>query len=281
MPKLSLDSLIRDGRITRETYDAALRRSGEIQMSVEYVLRTEHGIPPEAIGAALAAHYRTEFVPYRDDLKPLSEAGGLNPDQCRFHRYVAIGRERGRLVVLMADPGNLPVRDSLEAVVGAPIVVKVAFVEDIVRILTGEEPAPRVRLQVPPSAEEVDLPPEEEVGLGGEIDLDESPVVKLCNVMLVQAVRGGAEELRLDPRDPLPVRARVGGIWKGLMDLPVDFMPRLINRLKVMAGLDPCNRAKAQEGRFQVMMQPRNLQFRISTEPLGDGVEAASLHVVS
>lgn len=270
MARLPHDTLVQAGRLSAPALVAAREKAAKMRVSVEHVLRTENGLTAEELGKSLAAHYRTDFVPYRVDLHPLRDAmKGLEIEQWKRHRCVPIAREGRKVVVLMADPSDLPARDHVEAVLGAPLLAKVAFAEDIHRLITGEEPTTD---GVP------DLLSEAAVrDLAADPD---SAVVVMTNQILLQAWGAKAEEVRIHPREHPALTIRIGEAWRPLAAIPERFVPPLIRRFKLMAGLEPMNSSKPQEGALEFRLSRGSLSVRVATQPLTEGLEIAFLRQI-
>lgn len=275
MPKSPFDLLVRDGVLTREALASATESARRQRMSVGWVLVNENKIPLETLGKSLAAHYRVPFVAYREDLRPLQDAvDRLKPELCLSYRVAPIAREKDRVILLMADPGDLPKKDELEGILGVPLGIRVALEEDIHRLLTGRVPepaAPMLELDL------ASLPAEEELG-PAEVVLDagDSPIVVMANMIVMKCFTEKGEEIRLDPRQSPPGAWRVGGEWRDLT-LPDVMLQNLVRRFKVMANLDLGNRAKPQQGFFQLQVSGSRRRFDLFVEPVGGGDEAARL----
>lgn len=274
MAKSPYDPLVRDGVLTREALAAATRSASDKRMSVGWILVNEHKLPLETVGKALSSHYRVPFVAYRDDLKPLPDfLELLNRELCTSYRAVPIDREKNRLVLLMADPGDLPNKDQLEGHLRQPFNVRVALPEHIHRLLHGAEPEPWSPPPLP-----IDPPtmaPEEEMSGMAELGVvEESPIVALVNMMLVKCLQEKGEEIRLDPRQTPAAAWRVGAEWRDLQ-IPPNFHQNIVRRFKVMANLDIGSRAKEQQGFFQLQYFQSRRRFDVAIEPIGGGDEAA------
>ncbi len=270
MARLPHDSLVQAGRLSAPALAAAREKAAKMRVSVEHVLRTENGLTAEELGKSLAAHYHTDFVPYRVDLHPLRDAmKGLEVDQWKQHRCVPIARDGRKVVVLMADPNDLPARDHVEALLRAPLLVKVAFAEDIHRLITGEEPT-------------TDGVPDlltEEAKRAMAADA-EGGVVVIANQILLQAWGAKAEEVRIHPREHPALAIRIGDAWRPLAAIPERFLPSLIRRFKIMAGLESGNSSKAQEGQLELRLSRGSLSVKVATQPLGEGFEVAFLRQI-
>lgn len=272
MPKSPFETLVRDGILTRDALAAAVRHAADQRMSVGWILVHENKIPLEAVGKALSAHYRVPFVAYREDLTPLQGVVDRVPvDLCTFSRVAPVGRENKKLVLLMADPGDLPLKDQLEGHLGESFVVRVSLPEDIHRLLTGVELRPWVPAPEPDPASMT--PEEERTDLADVVEESESAIVSMVNALVMKCLREKVEEIRIDPRQKPPSAWRVGAEWKDLL-LPETFHQDIVRRFKVMANLDIGNRAKLQKGSFELATGAGRRRFAVSVEPVGGGDEA-------
>lgn len=101
------------------------------------------------------------------------------------------------------------------------------------------------------------------------IDADEeTPMVRLVNQILSSAVFQRASDIHIDPLDKKTIiRYRVDGILDIVRELPANIHKQMINRVKIMAGMDITETRVPQDGRIQTIIQSRNLDLRISTLP--------------
>jgi type IV pilus assembly protein PilB len=112
-----------------------------------------------------------------------------------------------------------------------------------------------------------------------EIDLGElsksseaAPVVKLSNVLLIDALKRGASDIHVEPYEKeFRVRFRIDGILYNIMALPMKLRDPLISRLKIMAKLDISEKRLPQDGRIKIRLKvedrSREMDFRVSTVP--------------
>jgi len=97
---------------------------------------------------------------------------------------------------------------------------------------------------------------------------NEAPVVRLVNLLLLEAVEARASDIHIEgyARD-LRVRYRVDGVLRDVPSPPVHLMPAVISRLKIMAELDIAERRIPQDGRIRLRLQDRQVDVRVSTLP--------------
>jgi type IV pilus assembly protein PilB len=112
-----------------------------------------------------------------------------------------------------------------------------------------------------------------------EIDLstlsrisEEAPVVRLVNVLLVDALRRGASDIHVEPYEKeLRIRFRIDGVLYDVMRPPLKMRDALISRVKIMSKLDISEKRLPQDGRIKIKVKvdarSRELDFRVSTLP--------------
>src|SRR5580765_4003769 len=114
---------------------------------------------------------------------------------------------------------------------------------------------------------------------GEEIDLvnlakssESAPIIKLSNLILVEALKAGASDIHVEPYEKeFRVRFRIDGILHNIMALPMRTRDPLISRLKIMAKLDISEKRLPQDGRIKIRLRvedrSRDLDLRVSTVP--------------
>ncbi len=107
---------------------------------------------------------------------------------------------------------------------------------------------------------------EQEDALSTEID---EPIVKLVNGILINAIKGGASDIHIEPYETtLRVRYRVDGVLFNAMNLPLKIKNPITSRLKIMSKLDIAERRLPQDGRIKLRLgKKREVDFRVSVLP--------------
>jgi len=97
---------------------------------------------------------------------------------------------------------------------------------------------------------------------------NEAPVVKLVNLLLLEALEARASDVHLEGyADGLRVRYRVDGVLQDAPTPPEHLKPAIVSRLKIMADLDIAERRVPQDGRIRLKLQDRQVDVRVSTVP--------------
>ncbi len=107
---------------------------------------------------------------------------------------------------------------------------------------------------------------EKDEAAAGEVD---EPIVKLVNGILINAIKGGASDIHIEPyENSLRVRYRVDGVLFNAMNLPIKIKGAVTSRLKIMARLDIAERRLPQDGRIKLRLgKKREIDFRVSVLP--------------
>ena len=106
------------------------------------------------------------------------------------------------------------------------------------------------------------------------VDLDalsseESPVVKMVNLLIFEALRMGASDIHVEPGEKkLRVRCRVDGVLREVTPPPRQMQAAVVSRMKIMAHLDIAEKVKPQDGKFQIKFEGRLIDFRVSVIPV-------------
>jgi len=243
-------------------------------------------LPPEVRAAQeLARRYR---LPYIDLLPPEGDSpidyallGEIPVDLMVRHQFVPLRREGRRFHVAMADPSDLERLDELAQALRARIVPHVATAGAIDVVLKKGDATQRV-LQEATSNFRISLVKETEHG-DEVLDLDRlatdsdmSPIIKLVDTIIFNAMESRASDIHIETRDTeVQVKYRIDGALYAKVD-PIDlaYHQTLISRIKVMSELDIAERRVPQDGRFRVRYKGRTVDFRVSIMPTVHGEDA-------
>ncbi len=97
---------------------------------------------------------------------------------------------------------------------------------------------------------------------------NQAPVVKLLNVLILDALRMGASDIHAESLPSgVRIRYRVDGVLQDISNLPEKYRAAVMSRIKIMAGLDIAERRLAQDGRARLKLENRDVDLRVSTLP--------------
>ncbi len=240
--------------------------------------------PAEPLSAGLRSaseRERAQALALRHGL-PFLEPGELKIDAELFHsvpfdlmlRYGFVPLERlpGRLAVAMKDPTEVAQIDELELLLATPLELRVALPSAIEEILQKSESTQRVLDQ---ATEEFRIQLVQEDDRGEEvlsldrITTDVSPIIKLVDSTILNAIQRRASDIHIETRDSeVVVKYRIDGILYQAME-PIDkrHHQTIVSRIKVMAELDIAEKRVPQDGRFKLRLKGRTIDFRVSIMP--------------
>lgn len=101
---------------------------------------------------------------------------------------------------------------------------------------------------------------------------EQSPIVRLLNLMLTEAIQQGASDIHFEPGEGgLRIRYRIDGVLQNRHSPSIEYQPQLLTRIKVMAKMDIAEHRLPQDGRIKLRMGRREIDFRVSTVPVTGG----------
>jgi type IV pilus assembly protein PilB len=262
--------LVAGGILSEEALEKALDLSHERGQGLTRVLIEDNLVTESDLVATLAAHLKLEYVDLSD--YPVDAAAARLVSDSLARRYLAlpIGWMEGRLVVAMADPSNVFAIDDIRTVTGADLRVAVAtrnsILEAIAKYHRMVSDAENVSAEAASTFEaETDLSSVREVS-------EESPIVKLVNLLISQAIADRASDIHIEPceRD-VRVRYRIDGVLHEVMRPPKNIQSGITSRLKVMADINIAERRIPQDGRINTVINGRDVDLRVATLPTVHG----------
>jgi type IV pilus assembly protein PilB len=227
----------------------------------------------------LAERYRLEFVDM-DEFRINQELFRTIPaDLMLRYAFVPLKREGKSLVIVIADPRDLPLIDELRVILGMPLRVTVGAPSAIQSILKKSESSQRV-LEEATEGFQLKVLKEEDTGdenLSVErLTSDISPIIRLVDSTIYTAIQRRASDIHIETGDDsVHVKYRIDGVLQPAMrPIAKEFHSPIISRIKVMAELDIAEKRVPQDGRFKVRMGGKTIDFRVSIMPSVHGEDA-------
>ncbi len=233
----------------------------------------------EARARAVAARYGFEFVDVAT-FAPDPEILQSVPVELMFrYNFLPYRREGERLVLVMADPTDIPVVDELslllkvpvQPAVGTPTAIQEALKKGQGTQRVLEEASESFKIQILHGDENGD-----EVLSIDKIQADESPIIRLVDSTLFDALNRRASDIHIETRDTeVVIKYRIDGVLQPAMKpIGKEHHGTIISRIKVMAELDIAEKRVPQDGRFRVKIRGRSVDFRVSIMPSIHGEDA-------
>jgi len=189
------------------------------------------------------------------------------------HQVLPLFLVENVLTVAVAEPANVFLLEEIERASGKRVQVVAATAHDIRATLQTYLPSQSVfvidDIIEEVSFEEFKLTEQQAPDLSSlEQAAGDSPVVKLVNYCIYNAVKEGASDIHIEPGErTLRVRYRIDGRLTEKLRPPYPMHAAVVSRIKIMAGLDIAERRLPQDGGIRVMMDKRPIDLRVSTLP--------------
>jgi len=194
-------------------------------------------------------------------------------ETCEKHLLIPVNRAGASLIVAMADPSNIPAIDDIKFLTGYNV-DGVLAPESQIRDAIEKYYGPTISYEkVMEGFDESEIDFEVMEDEGNVVDLeraaDEAPVVRLVNLILIDAIKKGASDIHIEPYEKsFRVRYRIDGVLYEVMHPPVKLKNAIISRLKIMAQLDIAVRRLPQDGRIKLKLgKGKEMDFRVSVCP--------------
>jgi type IV pilus assembly protein PilB len=275
MPGLAR-ALLQAGRLSAIQAEALQKKSVQDKLAFIDVLLSSGVIDARAL-----ASFCAETFAY-----PLMDVAALNIDALpakaidnklmQAQRVIALAKRGNKMSVAISDPTNLQALDQIkfqtESTVEPVIVPHDALLQLLARLnKTSEQSIADL------AGDESDIQFAEEESAAAAVaaaesapnDVEDAPVVRFLNKMLMDAVNMGASDLHFEPFEKFyRVRFRVDGVLMEHAQPPISIKEKLVSRIKVLAKLDISEKRVPQDGRMRLIVSPtRTLDLRISTLP--------------
>jgi type II secretory ATPase GspE/PulE/Tfp pilus assembly ATPase PilB-like protein len=233
----------------------------------------------EDAARALATRYRLEYVDVASFAPDPDILQSVPVDLMFRYNFLPYRREKGKLVLVMADPTDIPVVDELALLLQTPIQPAVGTPTAIHDALKRGQGTQRVLEEASESFKIQILHDEEngeEVLSMDKIQADSSPIIKLVDSTVFDALNRRASDIHIETRDSeVVIKYRIDGVLQPAMK-PIgrEHHATIISRVKVMAELDIAEKRVPQDGRFRVKLRGRSIDFRVSIMPSVHGEDA-------
>jgi type IV pilus assembly protein PilB len=272
------DLLVRERLISSEQLEKAESQSRKSGERIGLVLVRNGALSDEELTHFLSRQYGVPAVNLSEfEIDP--EVIALVPrDMARKHQVIPMNRADNTLIVAMSDPSNIVALDDLKFLTNYNIDVVVASEAALVEAMAkyyelgqdlGNYNLDEVMGELDEDVEFTSDTIEDENLVDLERASADAPVVKLCNVILMNAAKKGASDIHIEPYEKsYRVRYRVDGVLQEEMTPPLKLKAALTSRIKIMARLDIAERRLPQDGRIKMKIgRGKEMDFRVSVLP--------------
>lgn len=268
--RLAMDGLISEGTALEASKKAKQRKQAFVSYLVEEKLASA-----KDIAAAAADEFGTPLLDLSAFNLSLAPIDLVNKKLIQRHHALPLWQRGSTLYIGLSDPTNIAAADEIKFQTGLNTDIVVVEEDKLTRAIN--DVIERTETSAFDDLADADLDnlevADEENPLDGEDDtsgIDDAPVVRFVNKILLDAINKGASDIHFEPYEKnYRVRYRLDGILREVATPPASFAPRLSARIKVMSRLDIAERRVPQDGRIKLnLSRTRSIDFRVSTCPM-------------
>lgn len=265
------DFLVGQGIITAARMEDVKKEMKISGLGLQEIIGSMGIISEEQLTKKLAEVFA---VPYMDLKSYLFDTDVIKliPDKiAKKYEIVPLYVSKGVLTIAMSDPHDVVAIDAVRAVSPHKIIQPVFAMPSSIRNVID---------QYYTISEDVEtiidkVTKETKDGNAESIDerrlvemAEEAPVIKIMNMIIMQAVKRRASDIHIEPQENMVyIRYRIDGVLHHVNELPKAIDNLLISRIKIMAQLDIAERRKPQDGKIRLRMENKDLDLRVSSLP--------------
>ena len=275
------DALVEDGILTQQQVEELLETQKKEGTRLIKLLTDKNYVTDVDMAVCMGRVLGTPPINLARTQIPPEIASLIPKEIAQNHRVLPVSRLENKLYLAMADPLNVLAVDDVKRITKLevqPLICtekaitdklsnldagKTASMEDIIKQQEQEAEAEAAEL-----VEEDAALSDQELAAAGE----EAPVIKMANLILVQAIKDRASDIHIEPFEKMVrLRYRTDGALLDATPPPKSMQQALTSRLKIMANLDIAERRLPQDGRMRMRVGGRDIDLRVSFLPVVHG----------
>ena len=268
--QLVIDDLIKKGIVSKQQFESAREESKNKGLPINKVLISKGIVKEKDIASVISERLGIPFMDLSDYLIDADVIKLVPESIAQRYKLIPLFKIGQTLTVAMADPQDINAMDQVRLKSGCEIDAVLATETDIKNAMDqyygtsgGVEEVIKQMNEVKRSALVAPASDKELAKMA-----EDAPVVKLVNMIIIQAVTEKASDIHIEPDEKvLRVRYRVDGILHEVPKPPKDLEAAIISRVKVLASMDIAERRKPQDGRIMMKMQGKDIDMRVSCFP--------------
>jgi len=274
--------LFKAGLIEKQALINAIKTAKKNNKRLGQVLIELGLIDEETLTKALAKQFGLKYVNL-DQISIPSNIGSIIPEELiKRHNVLPLNMNNGKLRVVISDPMDLDMRDTLRLRLNAELECYLAnprkissYIKESLATVNKQEDD-RLRHSIDATAAELaeagsELQAEAMRAQAAGED-DEGPIIRLVNLIIDTAYHMRASDIHVEPMaDRVRVRYRVDGVCLEKDNTPKNMQAPLIARLKILSGMDMAEKRLPQDGRIKREIAGQDIDFRVSALPGNHG----------
>jgi len=273
IPDTTIEKMLLQGEIaTAEQLTSLKQQAVTSKRSLQDIVLEQKVTDDEGLVKAFAEYSQIPFITLvpadieSEILKKIPERVARQYNAVLFEQA-----EDGAYHLAMEDPDDIQAVNFIEKELGTNTKIYVATTQNILDALENYRGDVNKELNDVIDVQR-DAGDDAQTKINEQDIAEDSPIAQTVNLLLEYAVRSGASDVHIEPReDYVQVRYRIDGVLKEVNRLPRNVMGALISRIKILANLKIDERRVPQDGRFKVKIAGKQYALRVSSMPIVDG----------
>jgi type IV pilus assembly protein PilB len=227
-------------------------------------------VEEEQVTKAMATQFDLEYVDLDHHVIDLAALELIPDELIRRHLVLPLGRENGRLKIIIHDPLDLDTMDLLRFRLNSELECALASKSKIKRYIDTfmDKIGSSLDATVGELHSSIDASIDVDAIVNSDMDDDSAPVVRLINKIIDEACKLRASDIHIEPMtDRVRVRYRIDGVCVQRDNIPKQLQSVVMTRLKIMSGMDIAERRVPQDGRIKKNVGGSDIDFRVSALP--------------
>lgn len=266
-------ALLQAGRLSAQQVDALSKKAAiEKSAFIDVLLQTK-SIEPRALATFCSETFGYPILDFSAFNMATAPEKIIDPKLMRSQKVIALAKRGNKVSVAISDPTNTQALDQIKfqtELTVEPIIVEHPVLLQLIEKL-GQSAEQNLKEMIGDDLD-IDFNVEEDSAApsdAGSTDIDDAPVVKFLQKILVDAINQGASDLHFEPFEKFyRIRLRVDGVLREIAQPPLAIKEKLASRIKVISKLDISEKRVPQDGRMKlVISKTKAIDFRVSTLP--------------
>jgi type IV pilus assembly protein PilB len=270
------DVLIKKGIIGADQIAEAKALQQQTGAKLQEALIKLGYVSQDEIMAAIAEHSGLKSVTLTEMTISPAIIEMVPESVARENVVIPLMEENGTLQIVMSDPSDYETVTKLQFILNKEIQPVLAPKEQIVEAInrhygqTETESVDSVLAEFTDT--QIDFTETEATKANQDTENNDSPVIKLCNLIIQEAISLRASDIHIEPfEDRVRVRYRIDGVLVERDSPPRRLMAPMISRLKIMGNMDISEKRRPQDGRIKMTLKNRHFDLRVSVLPTSHG----------
>jgi type IV pilus assembly protein PilB len=264
-------ALLQAGRITLQQAESLHKKATAEKTAFIDVLLQSGSLDGRAVALFCSETFGYPFLDIAAfNISTLPEKN-IDGKLMKSQRVIALAKRGNKISVAISDPTNTQALDQIKFQTQSTVEPIIVQHDSLLKLLEGFSKSAEQNLtELIGDDQDIDFVEEDTAApIDNTAEIDDAPVVKFLQKILLDAINLGASDLHFEPFEKFyRIRFRVDGVLKEMAQPPLSIKEKLASRIKVLSRLDISEKRIPQDGRMKlVLSQTRAIDFRVSTLP--------------